>query len=370
MTLLQSVRIEEWIDEMMDRPTPDYTTDRARWEAVQRRDASARGAFIYAVTTTGIYCQPGCSSKLPSAENVRFFETWQQAEQAGFRACKRCQPQTGQPAEQREAILRACQQLESAAEMPTLEDLARAAHLSPSHFHRLFRRVVGVTPKQYFMQKRLARVQEHLRVEETITGALYEAGYGSSSAFYEDAENLGMQPSAYRKGGAGERIQYTLAESYLGWALVAATEKGICAIELGDTPEELTNRLRARFPQAKLSSGDPQFSQWAARALAHLESPRQGGDLPLDIQGTAFQRRVWQELREIPAGETASYTQIAAQIGAPKAVRAVASACASNKIAVVIPCHRVLRADGSLGGYRWGLARKQRLLDRERKEKG
>jgi AraC family transcriptional regulator of adaptative response/methylated-DNA-[protein]-cysteine methyltransferase len=344
-----------------------YATDYARWRALVDRDRQADGAFVYGVMTTGVYCRPDCASRRPNRENVRFFDTCEQAEQAGFRPCKRCDPRSpDRHAAHREAIVRACQLIEEAEDTPKLADLAAAVGLSPSYLHRLFKRIVGVTPKQYAMERRLSRVRDTLQASATVTEAIYEAGYASSSRFYENASvTLGMKPSDYSHGGPGARIRFAVARCHLGWALAAATEVGICAIDLGDTSETLAARLRARFPGAELVDDDPAFGEWMARVLAFLDAPHGGLDLPLDIQGTAFQRRVWLALREIAPGSTASYGQVAARIGNPKAARAVAQACAANPIAVAIPCHRVLRSDGRLGGYRWGSERKRALLKRE-----
>lgn len=347
-----------------------YSTDQERWEALVRRDQQADGAFIYGVVTTGVYCRPVCSSKLPNRDNARFFDTWEEAEQAGFRPCKRCNPRS--PAGQEthlEAIVQACQLIEEAEQPPSLADLASAVSLSPSHLHRLFKKMVGVTPKQYATEKRLHRVRANLQTSSTVTEAVYEAGFASSSRFYENVTaTLGMKPSEYRNGGPGLCIRFAVAQCYLGWVLIAATEKGVCAIDFGDAPEILKDRLRSRFSEAECVGDDPGFMAWVAQVLAFLESPHDDLDLPLDIKGTAFQRRVWMALREIPPGSTASYADVAARIGHPKAARAVAQACASNAIAVAIPCHRVVRSDGDLGGYRWGSERKRRLLEREAQE--
>jgi AraC family transcriptional regulator of adaptative response/methylated-DNA-[protein]-cysteine methyltransferase len=344
-----------------------YSTDQQRWEALVRRDPCADGAFLYGVATTGVYCRPTCASRLPNRENVRFFDTHEEAEQAGFRPCKRCDPRS--PARKdrhREIIVRACRLIEESEEPPSLADLASAVGLSPSYLHRLFKRIVGVTPKQYALERRLHRVRASLQDSPTVTGAIYEAGFASSSRFYEDATTtLGMKPSAYQKGGQGMRIRFAIAQCYLGWVLVAATDRGICAIDLGNTSEFLVDRLRARFPKGEFVEGDPEFAQWTARILAFLDAPHGSLDIPLDIMGTAFQRRVWMALREVAPGSTVSYGEIAARIGNPKAARAVAQACASNQLAVAVPCHRIVRSDGQIGGYRWGRERKRRLLERE-----
>lgn len=345
----------------------DKSTDDRRWKALVTRDPLTSDAFFYGVTTTGVFCRPTCSSRIPLRKNVRFFETTLDAEQAGFRPCKRCNPTaTTESDAHQDAIIRACAIMDKAENQPSLENLAGAVGLSPYYFQRVFKKMVGITPKQYFQEKRAERIRSALQQKETITDTIYHAGYGSSSRFYTQAtETLGMMPSDYKKGGGGLTLSYAIHPFYLGWVLVAATDRGICAIDIGDTAEELDQRLKQRFPNASLTRGEVTFSQWVAEVLSYLESPDRQLNLPLDIQGTAFQRRVWMALRSIPCGSTASYAEVAAQIGKPKAVRAVAHACASNQLAVAIPCHRALRSDGTLGGYRWGLDRKRKLLDRE-----
>ena len=344
-----------------------YSTEQARWEALVRRDRQADGAFVYGVATTGVYCRPACSSRLPNRENVRFFDTFKEAEEAGFRPCKRCNPRSLEGQEMHaDAIARVCELIDEAEEPPTLAELADAVGLSPSYLHRLFKKMVGVTPKQYAMEKRLGDVRERLQTDATVTEALYGAGFGASSRFYEDITGkLGMRPSEYRNGAQGMRIHSAVTPSYLGWVQVAATASGICAIDIADSPDDLRARLRARFPKANLVEDDPNFQVLVSQVLAFMESPQDGLDLPLDVQGTAFQRRVWMALREIPPGSTVSYGEIAARIGYPRAARAVAGACAANPIAVAIPCHRVVRSDGDLGGYRWGQERKSKLQEQE-----
>jgi AraC family transcriptional regulator, regulatory protein of adaptative response / methylated-DNA-[protein]-cysteine methyltransferase len=346
--------------------TPFLTND-LRWEALTRRDGRADGAFLYGVATTGVYCRPTCASRLPNRENVRFFDSRAAAERAGYRACKRCRPNAPSAGEQHaDAIRRACALMEQADPPATLDDLAAAAGLSPFHFHRLFKKTVGVTPKQYAVAARMRRLQSGLEQGETVTRAIYDAGFGSSSRVYESAaERLGMTPSRYRDGAAGLRIRFAVAPVFLGWMLVAATERGICMIEFGDTPEALTGRLRGRFPRAERCDDDPAFAAWVRQVTTFLEAPRRGLELPLDIQGTAFQQRVWKALQEIQPGRTETYAEVARRIEHPSAARAVAQACASNPIAVAIPCHRVVRSDGDLGGYRWGSERKRALLARE-----
>ncbi|HWQ12513.1 MAG TPA: bifunctional DNA-binding transcriptional regulator/O6-methylguanine-DNA methyltransferase Ada [Roseiflexaceae bacterium] len=344
-----------------------YTTDAARWEAIERRDRGADGAFVYGVRTTGVYCRPWCPSRRPRRDNVLLFDTCAGAERAGFRPCKRCDPAAQNRRDPHaDAIVRACKRIEEAETAPSLRELAEEAGLSQYHFQRLFKAAVGLTPKQYALAHRQRRLRERLRQDATVTEALYNAGFESSGRFYAEGSGLlGMTPSEYRRGAPGQVIRAAVAPCYLGWALVAATGRGVCAIEFGDEPEALRERLRARFPGAELREGDPEFAAWFAQVLAFIEAPRGALDVPLDIQGTVFQRRVWEALRALPPGATASYGQIAGRIGQPAATRAVAQACAANPLAVAIPCHRVLRGDGELGGYRWGVERKRALLARE-----
>lgn len=348
-------------------PRPAYAGDAARWAAFAAREPAADGAFIVAVATTGIYCRPTCPAKRPKRENVSFYDSPEAAERAGFRACLRCRPDQESPEQLRkEAIARACRLIENGKTPPRLEDLAKSAGFSPHHFHRLFKAATGVTPAAYAAARRRERVKAALRSEPTVTNALYAAGYSASSRFYaETGAGLGMAPSAYRKGGAGCAIRYATAPSSLGLVLVAATDRGVAAIQLGDDEGELVAALRERFPAASLTPADDRFADTVAAVVALVEAPERAFDLPLDIAGTAFQERVWQALRRIPPGRTATYAEIAAAIGAPKAIRAVGSACGANRLALVIPCHRALRTDGSLGGYRWGLDRKRALLERE-----
>ena len=344
-----------------------FDTDEARWKAVKSREAAADGSFVYAVATTGVYCRPSCSARPARRENVSFHRTAADAEAAGFRACKRCRPDGRSPGELRaEAVARACRLIDEAEEPPSLEALAAAAGMSRFYFHRVFKGIVGVTPKAYAAAGRRARVQSALREAPNVTAAIYQAGYNASSRFYENVEvKLGMSPSAYRKGGRDSVIRFAVGECSLGSILVAASDKGVCAIQLGDDPDALVRDLQDRFPKAQLIGADPDFEQLVRQVVGFVEAPAQGLDLPLDVRGTAFQQRVWQALREIPAGATASYAEIARRIGQPTAVRAVAQACASNRIAVAIPCHRVVRNDGALSGYRWGVERKRALLKRE-----
>ena len=347
-----------------------YSSASSRWQAILERDPSADTRFVYGVVTTGIYCRPQCASRRPNRDNVRFFDTWQLAEESGFRPCKRCAPQaafTPNPAV--DAVVRACALIEQSERAPSLEQLASEVGLSAAHFHRLFRKTVGVTPKQYAMERRMERVRGNLRQDAKVTAAVYDAGYESGSRFYEGAtKSLGMKPSEYQKGGEGKTVSYAVVQSYLGLALIAATDRGVCRIDFGENPEILVLRLRAAFPKAKLQDDDPAFAARIAQALECLESPQRITELPLDIRGTAFQRQVWAALQSIPPGSKRTYTEIANQIGKPKAVRAVAGACAANTIAVIVPCHRVVRSDGGLGGYRWGIERKQALLEHEAKK--
>jgi AraC family transcriptional regulator of adaptative response/methylated-DNA-[protein]-cysteine methyltransferase len=347
---------------------PSYKTDKAKWEAVKSRDASADGAFVYSVKTTGIYCRPSCGSRLPRRENVAFHLDCAAAEQAGFRACKRCRPNEASLRElHAKEIEKACRLIEHTEEVPSLDVLAETAGMSRFHFHRVFKAVTGLTPKAYANAYRGAKARIALAGGERVTNALYDAGFNSSARFYANAPQiLGMRPASYRSGGQDETIRFALGQCSLGDILVAASEKGICAITLGDDANLLLRDLQDRFPKARLVGAEKDFETWVAQIVGFVEAPQLGLELPLDIRGTAFQQRVWQALRNIPAGSTASYSEIAAKIGAPRSVRAVAGACAANALAVAIPCHRVVALDGSLSGYRWGIARKTVLLKRER----
>ena len=349
------------------RPTGPSPSDDERYMAVQRRDRSQDGTFFYGVRTTGVYCRPSCAARLARRENVSFHPTCAAAERAGFRACKRCRPNEASQAErQAETVRRACRLIDTAEDAPALSDIARRVGVSPFHFHRLFKQATGVTPKAYAAARRAARLQDGLGTADSVTEAIYEAGFNAPSRFYEGAsDRLGMTPGAYREGGTGAAIRFAVGQCSLGAILVAATEKGICAIAFGDDPDTLVRDLQDRFPNADLLGGDPAFEATVARVVGLVEAPSQECDLPLDIRGTAFQQRVWQALRALPVGATASYREIAAAVGAPAAVRAVAQACAANTLAVAIPCHRVIRSDGALSGYRWGVDRKAVLLQRE-----
>jgi AraC family transcriptional regulator, regulatory protein of adaptative response / methylated-DNA-[protein]-cysteine methyltransferase len=356
----------------MSKPTEanaDRTRRDARWAAVLARDPAADGKFFYSVRTTGVYCRPSCGARTPRPENVDFHATAADAERAGFRPCKRCKPDQPPLAAQHAALVAGlCRMIESAETAPTLEELARQAGMSSFHLHRVFKSVTGLTPQAYARAHRARKVREGLARGDSVTNALYDAGYGSSGRFYEEADRLlGMAPRDFRAGGVNTAIRFAVGQCSLGAILVAASERGICAILMGDEPDALVRDLQDRFPNAELIGGDAEFEQWMARVVGFVEVPRLGLDLPLDVRGTAFQQRVWQALREIPVGETASYAEIARRIDAPKSVRAVAAACAANALAVAIPCHRVVRSDGGLSGYRWGIERKRALLEREAK---
>lgn len=348
----------------------DYASDAARWDAVQRRERTADGVFYYSVRTTGVYCRPSCGARPARRENVAFHLTCEAAERAGFRPCLRCRPDLPPLAErQAQLVAAACRLIESSEEEPNLDALAASAGMSRFHFHRVFKAQAGVTPKAYAAAVRAARVREGLIQGAPVTDALYAAGFQSSSRFYAGADAmLGMAPGRFRSGGAGEEIRFAVAQCSLGAILVAATGQGICAILMGDDPEALVHDLQDRFPKARLVGADAGFERTVALVVGFVEAPRLGLDLPLDVRGTAFQQRVWDALRAIPAGVTVSYTELAQRIGSPAAVRAVAGACAANPVAVAIPCHRVVRNDGGLSGYRWGIERKRALIEREKND--
>jgi len=341
-----------------------------RWAAVLARDPEADGKFVYSVRSTGVYCRPSCVARSARPENVAFHATPADAQRAGFRPCKRCTPDRLSLAGQHAAeMAQLCRFIESAEEPPTLNELAQHAGLSPYHLHRVFKAVTGLTPKAYGAAHRAKRVRKELGRSPTVTQAIYGAGYNSHGRFYEESNQvLGMTPTQYRAGGADAEIRFAVGECSLGSILVAQSARGVCAIMLGENPDALVRELQDQFPRAKLVGGEAGFEQLVAKVVGLVEAPGVGLDLPLDVRGTAFQQRVWQALREIPAGETVSYTELASRIGAPKSVRAVAQACGANRLAVAIPCHRVVRNDGSLSGYRWGVERKRTLLARERKE--
>lgn len=350
-------------------PPTAFATEAERWAALRARDPAADGHFLYSVRTTGVYCHPSCAARPARPENVRFHATRAEAEAASFRPCRRCRPDLPPRVEREAAVVAAaCRRIEEAEELPSLAALAAGAGLSPHHFHRLFRRVAGVTPKAYADARRQAGVQGRLADGAAVTEALYDAGYGSAGRFYEDANAaLGMTPSAFRAGGAGETVRHAVGRSSLGAVLVAAGGRGICAILLGDEPAALVEDLRKRFPRAHHEAAEPGFAAVVAEVVRLVDDPSRAPapSLPLDVQGTAFQRRVWEALRAIPPGRTLTYAEVAAAIGEPRAVRAVAAACGANRFAVAVPCHRVVAAGGALAGYRWGVERKRRLLDRE-----
>ncbi|MDI6935086.1 bifunctional DNA-binding transcriptional regulator/O6-methylguanine-DNA methyltransferase Ada [Serratia sp. Se-PFBMAAmG] len=352
----------------MSKNSP-WTTDDARWKAVVERNRDADGHFVYGVRTTGVYCLPSGAARLPKRENIIFFDTPEDAEQQGYRPSKRLR--RGQPELENShaaKIAAACRFIEENADDVQLTDIAAHVGMSTYHFHRLFKATTGLTPKAYASAHRSRRMREKLDVSGSVTDAIFDAGFNSNSRFYETSSAmLGMTPKAWRAGGKGARIYFALGICSLGDILVAQSEIGICAILLGDNAEKLLQDLQDKFPHAELIGGDAEFEQLVARVVGFVEAPEIGLDLPLDIRGTAFQQRVWQALREIPVGATVSYADIAERIGSPKAVRAVAGACAANMLAVAIPCHRVVRNNGALSGYRWGIERKRALLNKEAK---
>lgn len=345
-----------------------FTSEEARWQAVQNRDRQADGHFVYAVKTTGVYCRPSSSARLPQRKNVIFFDTAQQAEAAGYRASRRARADRTAAADERaELVARACRHIESAQTPPSLDELAAQANMSPFHFHRVFKAETGLTPKAYASAWRARKLRDELGSSvSSITDAIYTAGFNSNSRFYEASEQLlGMRAGEYRAGGQGAVIRFAIGQCSLGAILVAQSHRGICAIMLGDDPDALLRDLQDQFARAQLVGGDAAFERLVAQVIGFVETPSVGLNLPLDVRGTAFQERVWQALRDVPAGTTVSYGQIAERIGAPTAVRAVAQACGANRIAVAIPCHRVVRRDGDISGYRWGVERKRQLLERE-----
>lgn len=338
-----------------------------RWQRVLLRDASADGLFVYAVSSTGVYCRPSCPSRPARPEHVSFYSDSSAAEAAGFRACRRCHPR-GPSLQQRHSALiaRLCRYIEASPHVPDLIELGLQAELSPSYLQRLFKAGTGLSPAAYAQALRGQRLRHQLEDAPSVTDALYGAGYNSSGRFYEEADQvLGMTPGKWRRGGEGMTIRFAVGQCALGALLVAQSERGVCAILLGDEPEPLLQDLQRRFHAATLLGGDTDFERRVAQVAAFVEQPGLGLDLPLDIRGTVFQQKVWQALSRIPAGSTLSYAELAQRVGAPSAVRAVAGACAANVLAVAIPCHRVVRSDGSLSGYRWGIERKQALLQRE-----
>lgn len=349
------------------RQRASATLNDPRWATLIARDPAADGTFFYAVTTTGVYCRPTCAARTPRPENIEFFPSTATAKSAGYRPCLRCQPDLPPLAERQAGLVaELCRLIDNAATPPTLQQLADHVRLSTYHTHRMFKILTGVTPKAYASARRQHRLKEALLAGQSVTEAIYHAGYNSSGRFYAQSTSaLGMQPKDYQTGGNNMQIHFAIGQCSLGSILVACSALGVCAILLGDDSAALADDLQARFPKAQLIDGDAGFEQSLAQVIDFVERPRLGLELPLDIRGTAFQQRVWQALRDIAPGTTASYGEIARRIGAPKAIRAVASACAANALAVAIPCHRIVRNDGSLSGYRWGVERKQILLKME-----
>lgn len=347
-----------------------YESEEHRWQAVSENCKEADEYFYYGVATTGVFCRPSCRSRLPKRENTVFFNTPDEAILAGYRPCRRCFPNSlSKETQVYTKIIQACRTIEQSETPPSLAKLAAGAGLSKYHFHRLFKKIVGLTPKQYTTALRSDRFKQQLRSGKSVTDALYAAGYGSASTMYAETESvLGMKPDDYRQGARGFIIFYAIAESALGWIIAAATDKGICAIEFADNAQVLPTMIQERFPEAKLQESDSRLDDLLARIIRLIESPGDKIELPLDIRGTAFQQQVWNALRKIKPGATISYSELARKLGKPRAVRAVASACAANKIAVAIPCHRAVSKTGKLSGYRWGIERKQKLLDLESKD--
>ena len=345
-------------------------TAEAQYQAVLARDPRADGSFVYAVRSTGVYCRPSCPSRKPRADRTTFFPTGAEAERAGFRPCRRCSPQAAGGVSLVEKTVRAWTRLVSGREdgRVPLGALAAAVGSSPWHVQRTFRQVLGISPRELSEARRLEALRRALKARHSVTEAIYDAGFGSSSRVYEHAaRRLGMTPRQYARGGSGAAVRYVTAASPVGRLLVAATERGVCAVKLGASDKELIAILKKEFPSAAIDQGDKAMQEWVSTVLALVEGKPAPRDIPLDIHGTAFQVRVWKELQKIPSGETRSYGDIARRIGRPKAFRAVARACATNPVCVVVPCHRVVASDGGLGGYHWGTARKQALLDRERR---
>lgn len=354
-------------------PISPTVSDDKRWQQLIKREIAADGEFIYAVKTTGIYCRPTCPSKLAKRENIQFYDNASEAEQAGFRPCLRCRPELQktrkkQLNEKYSALVKqACKLFEQQGNSGDFKQIAAMLKISPYHFHRIFKQVTGVTPNFYARSVKARKFVENAKKDQSVTEAFYAAGYNSSSRFYATTmSRLGMKPKVWKEGTYMQQIKFAIAETSLGSVLVAATNKGICAIQLGDDPQHLLEELQQRFQQAELIGADTEFETMVAAVIQLVERPENPIDLPLDLQGTLFQERVWKALMTIPAGKTLTYQQLAEKIGAPRSVRAVASACANNKIAIAIPCHRIIRSDGSLAGYRWGIDRKHALLLREK----
>lgn len=344
------------------------TTSDPRWKAVLERDKTADGAFFYSVRTTGVFCRPSCAARVARPENIEFHETIEDAEKAGFRACKRCKPGGLSLSEQNAAtIAKLCRLIEKSEAPPSLDMLAKFAGMSVFHLHRTFKAATGLTPSEYAAAHRASRLREKLNKTRTVTDAIYAAGFNSDSRFYEASDKvLGMTPTSFRDGGRNTSIHFAIGECSLGSVLVASSERGVCAVLIGDDPQQLARDLEDQFPKAEIIGNESGYEDRVAKVIGLVEKPQVGLDLPLDIRGTVFQQRVWKALQQIPVGSTASYTDIADRIGMPKAVRAVAGACGANTLAVAIPCHRVVRNDGELSGYRWGVERKRALLERER----
>jgi len=357
--------------QVMDQGTDSsrFATEEARWTAVCARDRAADGHFLFAVVTTGVVCRPSCAARQPKRQNVRFYDRLDQALEDGFRPCKRCKPdQPDLVTSHAQAIARLCRRIEASETAIPLKTLAEEAGLSLWHFQRVFTAIVGVSPAAYHRACRTERLREDLQQADSVTGAILDAGYGSLSRHYgEGGSRLGMAAGQYRAQGAGQAIRFAIAETRLGSALIAATDKGLCSIRLGDDPQALLEEFQSDFAAAQLIGDDPAFDRLVADAVGLIEgrSDTATAPLPIDIRGTAFQEQVWQVLRQIPRGETWTYADVAAAMGRPRSVRAVANACGANPVAIAVPCHRVVRSDGGLGGYRWGVARKQALLDRE-----
>ena len=354
------------------KESPPSVAEESRWAQVVARDKTADGHFWYSVSTTGVYCRPSCPSRTANRRNVRFHDHVEDAKAMGFRPCRRCNPDgPSVQAENAALATKACRMIEESEEELSLNELADAVGRSPSYFHRVFKATTGLTPKDYAAAHRANKVRRGLASGNTVTETIYDSGFNSSGRFYEQSTDmLGMTPSRYRAGGANEEIRFALGQTTLGAILVASSKKGVAAILLGDDPDELVRNLQDRFPKANLIGGDRDYETLVARVVGFVETPSIGLHLPVDIRGTTFQRRVWHALQEISVGERVSYAEVARRIGSPKAVRAVAQACAANNLAVAIPCHRVVRKDGSLSGYAWGIERKRVLLDREASHRG
>ena len=345
------------------------SADESRWAAVLARDARADGAFVYAVRTTGVYCRPACPSRRPKRESVEFYAGPDAAELAGFRECRRCHPRAGVPVPAGLAeVRRACAFIQRHAESPlTLAQVAAHVGSSPFHLQRTFTKYAGISPRAYQEAVRAGRFRDGLRKGAPVSGAVYDAGYGSISRVYERRPTgRGMTPAAYRRGGKGIAMTYTIVDSPVGRMMVAGTDKGICSVKLGDRDERLERDLRSEYPEARITHDQSALGGWVRTLLGHLNGSRPHVDLPIDVQATAFQWKVWRYLQSIPYGETRAYSDVARGIGKPSAVRAVARACATNPVCLVVPCHRIVGKDGSLTGYRWGVSRKKQLLDRER----